>query len=65
MVHEHRGENDLARNWFDKAVARTRQNAAQDPDVLKLWNAAAKLLGQPGPPAAGQASDPPPTEKPR
>jgi hypothetical protein len=55
LVHERKAEHREARNWFDKAVACTGQNATQSGEMLRLWSDAAKLLGLPGPPAADQA----------
>ena len=66
MAHRQKGEKDEARKWFDKAVARTRENDHGNSELRQLWAEAADLLGQPGPdvpaPAAPKA---PAVEKPR
>ncbi len=53
MVNSRNGDNDKAREWFDKAVTQTKTDAPDESDARRLWAEAAKLLGQPGPPAAG------------
>jgi eukaryotic-like serine/threonine-protein kinase len=44
-----KGEKDKARDWFDKAVARTREKDPKNVELLQFWKEAAALLGQPGP----------------
>jgi eukaryotic-like serine/threonine-protein kinase len=64
MAHQRRGERDLARSWFDKAVSWMEQNQNQDPDnELKrrhFRDEAAALLGRPTttPPKEGAARKP-------
>jgi tetratricopeptide (TPR) repeat protein len=54
MVHSRNGEKDKARQWFDKAVVQIKQDAPDESDARRLWTEAAKLLDQPGPPAASK-----------
>ena len=49
MAHARKGEKDKATTWFDKAVAWTKEKAPKDPELLRFWAEAAKLLGRPGP----------------
>ena len=56
MVYSRTGDKDKAREWFEKAVAQAKSDAPDESDARRLWTEAAKLLGQPGPPAAREAS---------
>ncbi len=49
MAHARKGDRDRAATWFDKAVAWTKEKAPKDPELLRFWAEAAKLLGRPGP----------------
>jgi tetratricopeptide (TPR) repeat protein len=49
LAHARKGARDQATTWFDKAVAFTKEKAPKDPELLRFWAEAAKLLGQPGP----------------
>ena len=56
LANGQRGQKDRARNWFDKAVARTLAAAPEDLELRPLWAEAAGRLGLPGPVAAGAAA---------
>jgi tetratricopeptide (TPR) repeat protein len=49
MAHWQKGDNDEARNWFDKAVVWTKEQVPNNNELRGLWKEAAELLGQPGP----------------
>ena len=49
MAHTRKGARDEATTWFDKAVAWTTEKAPKDPELLRFWAEAARLLGRPGP----------------
>ena len=49
MAHARKGASDKATTWFDKAVGWTKEKAPKDPELLRFWAEAAKLLGRPGP----------------
>ncbi len=49
MAHARKGEKAKAMTWFDKAVAWTKEKAPKDPELLRFWPEAARLLGRPGP----------------
>ena len=49
MAHTRKGARDKATTWFDKAVAWTKEKAPKDPELLRFWAEAARLLGRPGP----------------
>ncbi len=54
MAHARKGARDKATTWFDKAVAWTKEKAPKDPELLRFWAEAAKLLGRPGPAEEGR-----------
>ena len=56
MAHARKGAKDKATTWLDKAIAWTKQNAPKDPELLRFWEEAAKLLGQPGPGSGSPSS---------
>jgi serine/threonine-protein kinase len=49
MAHARRGEANRARDWFDRAVAWTREPGPNDVELLQYWRAAAAVVGRPGP----------------
>ena len=53
MAHWQKGDKDEACKWFDKAVARTKEQGPENADSRRFWEEAAELLGQPGPDADG------------
>jgi eukaryotic-like serine/threonine-protein kinase len=56
MANWQRGEKDTAREWFDKAVAWTKEKDPKNAELLLFWTESAELLGQPGPDAPGPSS---------
>jgi hypothetical protein len=58
MAHWRSGQKDTARTWYDKAVARTKQNNPTDPDLRQFWSEAADLFGAPGPDPADLVPSP-------
>ena len=50
LLHDRKGEVELARTWFDKAVSWTRKNSPRDEPLRALWTEAASRRDQPGPP---------------
>jgi tetratricopeptide (TPR) repeat protein len=57
MAHCQKGDNDEARGWFDKAVARTKDQAPGDAESRRFWVEAAELLGRPGPDTDAASAD--------
>ncbi len=47
LIHARKGEKEIARTWFDKAVERARTKNLKEVDVQVLWREAATLLGRP------------------
>ncbi len=47
-----KGDKGRSRSSFDQAVSWTKKNDPKDAALLAFWREAAKLLGQPGPPAS-------------
>lgn len=60
LAHWQAGEKELARVWFDKALAWIKQGKVIQPLVRQLWTEAAELMGLPGPdePPAGAPRSP-------
>ena len=56
MAHAKKGEKEGARKWYDKAIAWTKEKDPKNAELLRFWEEAAELLGEPGPTAPG--SDP-------
>jgi tetratricopeptide (TPR) repeat protein len=56
MARWQQGDKEAARKWFDKAVARTKEQDPKNKELLQLWAEAANLLGQPGPGTSGAGS---------
>ena len=46
-----KGDKDRSRSFFEQAVSWTKKNDPKNAALLAFWREAAKLLGQPGPPA--------------
>ena len=44
-----KGDKHGAREWFDRAVARTKQRDPKYVELRQFWTEAARLLGEPGP----------------
>jgi serine/threonine-protein kinase len=53
LAHARRAEADPAREWFDRAVAWTREHGPNDVELLHCWREAATVLGRPGPDESG------------
>ena len=49
LIHARKGEKEIARTWFDKAVERARPRISKKSTCKCCGTRAATLLGQPGP----------------
>ena len=57
MAHWQKGDKDEAREWFDKAVAWTKEKASEGADWHWFWEEAAGLLGRTGPDTDATGAD--------
>ena len=56
MARRQKGDNNEAREWFDKAVAWTKEKDPKNAELLQFRKEAAELLGQPGPNSSAAAA---------
>jgi hypothetical protein len=49
MAFWQKRDKALAREWFDKAVAWTKEKDPTNDDLRRFWAESAELLGGPGP----------------